>query len=535
MQAYVRDLESAIRAGDVARAMRIGGEAAAKGFENAQILVLAAYDEMQRGASERGLVYAQRAQELAPDNVDVLTVLGIVLAQLDRRQDALQAYDAALRLAPDAANVHFNRACLLKELKEFDQAQAAFERTIALKPNHVDALTWLANMAATQGDAKSARDYAVRALAHDPRKPAAILAMAMADLEEKDYAAALSCLKPLVQDTSLDLINRSIALGLIGDANDGLGNTSEAFGAHQAGKAAVRAHYLPRYQALGAEPAIARLDRLIAGFEGTSSDLWRPQSTPRAATNRTHVFMVGFPRSGTTLLERVLASHPAIETMEERDCLVEGAADFPPDSLGKLAQLGDGQLEPYRTAYWRRVAEAGYEAARPVFVDKMPLNTILLPLIARLFPAAKVIFSLRDPRDVVLSCFRRRFGMTPQMFEFTTLEGTARYYSAIMRFAELCRARLSLELLDSRYEDLVSGFDAEAGRLCAFLGLSFTETLRDFAANTRDRNINTPSAPQVARGLFQHGVGQWRAYRKELASVMPVLAPWVARFGYDAD
>ncbi len=145
-----------------------------------------------------------------------------------------------------------------------------------------------------------------------------------------------------------------------------------------------------------------------------------------------------------------------------------------------------------------------------------------------------MLFARRDPRDVVLSCFRRRFGMNPSMYQLTTLEGAAAYYAAAMRLVEIYRQRLPLDLHVVRYEDLVEDFDGTAGAACAFLGLEWSDGMRDFAGKARARGIATPSAAQVVRGLNREGQGAWRRYRDQMSSVLPLLQPWVEAFGYPA-
>jgi hypothetical protein len=153
-----------------------------------------------------------------------------------------------------------------------------------------------------------------------------------------------------------------------------------------------------------------------------------------------------------------------------------------------------------------------------------------LPLIHKVFPGAKIIFALRDPRDVVLSCFRRSFNMNANMYEFNSLASAARFYDAVMKAGEVYFARLPLEVHRLRYEDLVADFEGQARALCAFLGVDWTDGLKDFAAT--ERAIATPSSTQVGRGLYDEGVGQWRRYAKAMEEVMPILHPWVEKFGY---
>jgi hypothetical protein len=223
-----------------------------------------------------------------------------------------------------------------------------------------------------------------------------------------------------------------------------------------------------------------------------------------------------------------------VQTMEERTCLMDSATEFfgSDAALDRLAGLPEAELQHWRARYWERVAESGMIPSRPVFVDKMPLNAVFLPLIAKLFPASRILVAVRDPRDVVLSCFRRRFAMNAGMFEFTRLDSTTTYYGAVMRLMNIYSEKLALESFEARHENLVADFSGQAARLCAFLGLDYRNEMTGFATRARAQNIDTPSSAQVARGLSDTGVAQWRRYARELEPVLPVLAPFVAQFGY---
>jgi hypothetical protein len=139
---------------------------------------------------------------------------------------------------------------------------------------------------------------------------------------------------------------------------------------------------------------------------------------------------------------------------------------------------------------------------------------------------------VRDPRDVVLSCFRRRFAMNAGMYEFTALDTSTAYYVAVMSLVQVYREKLALDILETRHEKLIADFDGETRRLCDFLGLQVKDEMRAFAVRARAQNIDTPSGAQVARGLSQAGLAQWRRYQPQLEPVLPMLAPFVAQFDY---
>ena len=160
-----------------------------------------------------------------------------------------------------------------------------------------------------------------------------------------------------------------------------------------------------------------------------------------------------------------------------------------------------------------------------------PLKTMDLPLIGRLFPAATIIVMRRDPRDVLLSCFRQNFAASPIAFEFTTLARAARHYDALMRLQRHSLLRMANPVFELRYEELVADFDGVTQRLCTALGLEWSAALRDFGATARQRNVSTASVGQVRRGLYNGG-GQWQRFAVQLAPVLPILQPWIDEFGY---
>jgi hypothetical protein len=310
---------------------------------------------------------------------------------------------------------------------------------------------------------------------------------------------------------------------------------AEAFAAYAACGQELKRIYADRF---GQGQSTLDAARWIANsFDAARGEDWEARPAPTSASAaRGHVFLTGFPRSGTTLLEQVLASHPDVAALEEQDTLIDAVRAYmrAPADLERLARADEAELEGFRQAYWRRVREFGGDPAGKVFVDKHPLNTLKLPLIAKLFPSARVLFARRDPRDVVLSCFRRRFRMSPPMYQLLTLDGGAAFYAETMRLAARLEVVLGLDTLIVRHEALVADFEPEVRKICGFLGLEFTEAMHAFADRTRDRAIATPSGAQLARGLSAEGVGAWRRYAEQMAPVLPLLQPWVQRFGYEA-
>lgn len=528
---FLRTVEGALRSGNLALAWRTSDEAVARGFQDAVFLTNAAYHKLHIGQVSQAIDLAQRALAWVPRDIGALNVLGLAFAKQGRHDDAIEGYKAAIRIQPDNTALHFNLACSLEEQRRNDEAKAAFERVIALQPAHAEALAHLASLTAQRGAMDVAREYAERALKLDPAQPIAHLAVGVAEVEARKYDEAYRRLVPLLRGSDLSVMGHALANGLIGDALDGLGKAEEAFPAYT--RSAALQHDIYKQNAIGQEAGWERVARFATYFESVPDHTWMQRGKKdKASLVRSHVFLVGFPRSGTTLAENVLGSNARIETLEELGCMTDAVDEFvrPPDGLDRLASASDETLDRFREAYWRRVAETGLDLTRPVLIDKMPLYSIALCAIAKLFPDAKILFALRDPRDVVLSCFRRRIGM----YELSTLDGAARYYDGVMNLAEVYRRKIDLPIYDLRYETVVSDFENEIQRVCDFIGVEWDEGMRDFTRRAAVRPINTPSASQVARGLYS-GADQWRAYEKGLAPVLPILDRWIKRYGYEAD
>jgi hypothetical protein len=247
--------------------------------------------------------------------------------------------------------------------------------------------------------------------------------------------------------------------------------------------------------------------------------------------------MIGFPRSGTTLAESVLTRHPDIVSLEEKNTLDTAVLDFLRDrrSASRLAAQRDSDLQAYREDYWARVRSYGVNPGGKIFIDKHPFNTLKISLIYKLFPAAKIIFCQRDPRDVVLSCFRRRFDLNSSMYEFLDLQRTARLYDRTMHLAEVFRKVQSVDEHRLVYERLVGNFEAEARALCEFVGAEWRPELIHFSSRAKGGGVASASSAQIARGLYSDGIGHWRRYREQMAPAIEILRPWIERFGYAPD
>ena len=386
-------------------------------------------------------------------------------------------------------------------------------------------------LAVRRGDWAGARALAGRTLQGDPRQTTANLTLALADMHDGRLSEAHTRLEQLLDgDLAAPSNERSLALGAKGDLLDRQGRYAEAFAAYGQAKAVVREMFASIYEHPDRPGSPQILDRIIEHYR----DHPRADGPRRPSPAKvTHAFLLGFPRSGTTLLGQVLNTHPDVVTLEESERLAGAANAFlmSAEGLDRLDAATEEQLEPFRALYWDRLRAAGVEPGGRLLVDKLPTNTMGLPLIAKLFPDSLVIFMERDPRDVVLSCLRRQFVINPATWELLSPRSAASFLGLSLTLGQLMRARGELAIHVQIYERLVADFEGEIAGLCKVLGLDPT-AISALPERLDVSAVATPSAVQITEGLNARSIGHWRAYREQLEPVLPQLAPWVQAMGY---
>ena len=536
----VNEIIEAARVGDVPRAMDMAREALRTGLIHPLLLNLRAYWLETQGRDEEALIDLRRAVFLAPKDPLIQNSYGLCLSKLNRRAEAVAAFQAAVASDPNFAHAHFNLGMALEREGELESAQKSYERAAELRPDFLEPPARLVGLAGRTGDWNKVRELGPRILASDPKNAVVLMAMTRAALAAGDLKAAEKFLPSMEGDDPALAYERAIAHSLLGDLRHAQARFAEAFTAYENGNAELKTIYAGRYDGPGVETALNYVIWLAQQFRERPSALPPAQHNDAAGADggtAGHVFLVGFPRSGTTLLENILTSHPSVVSLEEKNTLGDATRDYFADlrGLAALANLKGDDLLRARARYWDHVRDFDADVQGKVFVDKHPLMSTKLALVAKFFPNAKVIFAIRDPRDVVLSCYRRLFTINPSMYEFLDLERSARYYDAVMRLSALYRARLNLDWHELRHETLIEDFEGEARKVCDFIGIEWNEKMHDFAQRAQIRPIATPSALQVMKGLNSDGVGQWRNYREQLAPIMPILQPWVEKFGYPPD
>jgi Flp pilus assembly protein TadD len=279
-------------------------------------------------------------------------------------------------------------------------------------------------------------------------------------------------------------------------------------------------------------PLLPRVDDRISPDDYRS---WSALTAPDAS--QSPVFVVGFPRSGTTLLEQMLDAHPRLQSMDERpfmNMLASQLEDIGVNIPRDLHGLDQRDCDELRKGYVMMACGKVPRRWDARLVDKNPLNMLWLPMIQRMFPRAKFILALRHPCDVIVSCYLQNFRAASLAAACRSLQHLARSYVAAMD-NWLYHSRLfGTDVFVSRHEDLVADTPAQVRRIAAFLELDNAESMLRFDARAREKEfIRTPSYTQVIEPINPRGVGHWQQYREYMQDVLPILQPMLDYWGYD--
>lgn len=482
---------------------------------------------------EGALAALARACELRPADVRLRLNHAAKLEAVGRRQDAIAVLDRTLAAAPENEEALIARLRAAWRMADATAANALIERLQRGSGN--TARTWaeIAYLLEAQHRLADARAAVERALAIDPASADALLVQAKIDRRSGDLAAARRNYEAVLARAEM-----SEAANELGQLHDELGEADAAMAMFKRAKAA----YGAQPDAKRSNPrAYLDLVRDIRAYIELA-DIAHWPSEVNGDERPAPIFFVGFPRSGTTLMEQMLASHPAIITTEEQPLLAalrSSTARLSPSHSPyprSLEDLPAAALVQLRARYWAGVdRRAGGATGNRRFVDKLPLNIAHLALVRRVFPDAPVLVALRDPRDVVLSCYMQAFQPNDAMANFLTLEGAARLYVEVMALWRVYRARLGLDIHQYRYEDLIAAPRDVLDGIVAFLKIEWSDAMLNHSSRAPPTLVRTPSYQGVARPLNDRAVGRWRRYRRYLKGIEALLAPYVAEFGYPPD
>ena len=513
------------------------------------------------GRLEEAEVSYRKAIELDPNFVEPHSNLGIILANFGRLEEAEVSYRKAIELNPNFKNAHSNLGNLLNNLGRLQEAELSYRKAIELDPNQVNSYLNQGNLLRDFGRLEEAESSYRKAIELDPNFSSAYfnlfrhyeeinnlekLKKALKEFNQVEtiknelflFSARLSFrtknyknAKELIDNISTQWTNQTNSSQKLlfwsykAFIEDKLGNYDIAYSCFK------KSQDDSSYQKLNKNSYLNLIDSYKESIVNKKSI--NQFSDEKEDFNL--VFLIGFPRSGTTLLDTMLRSHNDIQVIEEKPMIenIEELIQVNYDTeIVNFYSLSNNERLILRGKYFEFLKEYSNNK-KSLIIDKLPLNTVSLPLINFLFPNARIIFTYRHPYDTVLSCFQQFFSPNIAMANLVSLKSSAKMYDRVMNAWNIYKNSLPINFVTSKYEDLVEDFELNTSKILKFLDLEWDNKIRNYRKTALDRGkINTPSFSQVIQPLYKSSICKWMNYEKYFDDCHQYLEKWVEYFDY---
>jgi len=512
---------------------------------------------------ERAIFCYEKAVEMDVNNPNALNNLGTAYKNVGSYEKALAFYDMATANNSSFFDAWFNKGVLHRELHRLEEAVSAYGEALSINPKSVNALNNLGAVYLMLGENEIAIENFELALRCDL---GSVLSFHnLCDAYERSNQ--LIKLKNLIDDEShgrfFILADTRYYRALLsyreGDFHQCLSLcqnivANELSNSRLTGYWSLKARALDALQHYGEaflcfnemNEAFARSrafssEKKIEYQRSLNDKIFQLKRAPaRIVSNRKYkgpspVFLVAFPRSGTTMLDSILRSHPSIEVLEEMPMLERVIGSLgTANTVEKIESMDSKDVDLLRQVYWHELEKHCPDGRSRLVVDKLPLNLTEMPLIHRLFPNARVILALRHPYDCVLSCFMQNFQLNDAMSNFLDLETTAKVYNLAMTTFKLASERYPFLVHRVRYEQVISDFDREIRGVLGFLNVAWDQKVQEFQNTAKQRrDMKTPSYSQVIRPLYKTSSYRYKNYAEHISIIKKDLDQWVSEYAYE--
>jgi tetratricopeptide (TPR) repeat protein len=473
---------------------------------------------MSQKRAEDAEVRYHQALYLKQDFVEAYNHLGVSLKKQGRFADAETNFRKALELRPDYASAHNNLGNALHDQDRIAEAETCYRQAIRFKSDYPEAYSNLGNTLKSEGRLDEAKEALERAISLKPDfvEPHFGLSVLKTYAEDDPHLSMMEKQRPMIDDLPVE--TRIRYWFAIGKAYEDIGRYDESFSAYEQGNRLKHA-----ILAWDEAEDDAMLERMMSVF---TKEFFAARPKP-THTGRAPIFIVGMPRSGTTLLEQILSTNPGVfgaGELKDMNEVVIGAmpgADYKqyPDGVNALSSEDFRRLgEQYTERVWRNAPDATR------ITDKMPSNFFYLGMIHLMLPEARIIHAMRDPMDSCFSCYSRLFNKENVRFAYD-LGTLGRYYARYIKLMRHWHEVLPAgTILDLRYEDMVANTEQQARRALDYLGLPWNDGCLDFHNNKR--RVKTASLAQVRKPIYKTSVARWKHYEKHLGPLLDLVSEY---------
>ena len=537
--------------------------------DNYQALTRFALLEHRNNNYDSAVYLLQKATAIYPDDHEIWFSLGVSYRAIEQPEKSIPCFEKVIQLTPSYLQAYLYMSQVYQEIGDlenatatflnasnnnllnsdsqcqyarllemvakdstgnYDEAIDAYQSSIDMDPGNAEALGRLGFLLEMINRVDEAEQTVLQGLAHIPSDALMNLVLAKCKYHQKKYAEGIACLRNVNSNACAPQL-QVLLYAEMAMLHDKSGEYDRAFAYFSKGN--LQANSLWSTYSSETTTYLEKTEQLPLQVEHMDFN-----KTPVCIQDHYDdpVFLVGFPRSGTTLLDQVLDSHACIHTAEEIPVisrLLERSENLGGRYPANLDKITDREIAELRNAYFDEMPSQTEHPQDSLFIDKLPLNICNVLLINRLFPKARYILAIRHPCDVCLSCFMQSFSFTTAMASFYKLDSAVQLYDKVMRLWVLFEDNLDLDFHMIRYEDVVKDLEKEAKQLMKFLGVKWDEDILYFDRHAMERaSIKTPSYRQVRQPIYSTSLYRWKHYQRYFEPLLPVLQTYIDRFGY---
>ena len=472
--------------------------------------------------------YCKKSIRLNPRLIDPYNNLGLIYLDKQNYIEAKKYLKKALELNPKYSPALLNLGNLEKNFGEIEKAENIFKEIISINPNYFDAYNNLMDL--YEGTNQNEKLLEIISHSKNIFKENLIVKLFYGQYlyKTKKYDKAINTLKNINFNNQLN--RERLRCLVIAKSYDQLDKTTQSF---KYFKITNEINLTTKSKEINKSKTIDTIEKRKKFFnKPIKFNLNKSKKKP--AENL--VFLIGFPRSGTTLLDTILRSHSSIEVIEEENLigdLVNSINKSIVQDFKNLDNIKDADIDNLRNSYLASRNKFIKNKNTKIIIDKMPLNIIHVGEIIKIFPNAKFLVSLRHPCDCVLSSYMQSFKMNNAMANFLDLEDSARLYDHVMSLWFQYKDNLQINYIEIKYESIVSEFRNTINNVLSFLNISWSDDVLNFYTTAQKRDlISTPSYDQVNQPIYSKSVYKWKKYEGQIEKVIPILKPWINRLEY---
>ena len=485
---------------------------------------------LQSGNFDASIPFFEKAKKLNPNSPQVYFNLALALNNKKEKNLAIKNFQKVIELEPNNAMAFFNIGTIYNDIFNTNKAEEYLNKSIDLKPNFVLAYNNLFNLYDRSNQLEKYSKLLDKAQKVLAEKDLLNFYAGIHQYKKKNYKIAIDKLENLNLDES-NFIQNINKYGVLAKCYDQIENFDKAFLNFK-----VNNNLVGKYHGKNINENIYTkyVTQRIDFFKNFKINRWKQYSFEKELSNP--IFLVGFPRSGTTLLDTIFRTNPDVEVIEEKPILKNFLIKLEKETkndLNQLDNLSQKYIEEMKHFYFQEREQYQKDKKAKIVIDKLPLNIIHIAEILRFFPNAKFIFALRHPYDSVLSCFMQQFELNPAMKNFLTLESSAHLYDLVMKLWEIYSKIFSINFHFIKYEDVVTNFEKTTQQIFKYLGLKWSDKTKNFYITAKDRiDISTPSYNQVTSPLYLKSINRWKNYEGQFKDIKKNLEKWVNKFNY---